>query len=466
MLAAAGLSLQPATQLAMSDRRHGATSMERQLSETSRSDLEAAAQPDDQAERSAQSPDDSRALVISFVLMVVIGLGNKIFQKLQTIPMHNYANSLNLMTTFFYIPASFAYILPMVKWGKQITPQQRAVPMSVFAVMGLLDSLAGIMQVFAATYLDGTLLILLQQSAIPISMGISKAMLSEKYQPLQYLGALIVTGGIAVVLVPRLGHHGGNDDSSGSGETLSFSGTDGSGWLNSTAPPAACSDDDGGSQAAGKVLLWSVVMILSCVPMTLSSVYKQKALGETDLDPVFLNGWIAFWQFLFSIPIAIPAAMVSEPAVEPHMLLTNLFDGLACYTGHNSITPSFRESDRDFKCFADDSCGDAPVFVTLYLVFNIGYNILIILILKFGSANILWLAMTIMVPLGSMAFALPFVPEHKPPKITDVLGLVVILGGLVLYRFGQTLLARCRGSANRSGELEQGLLIQGSQGAE
>ena len=56
--------------------------MERQLSETSRSDLEAAAQPDDQAERSAQSPDDSRALVISFVLMVVIGLGNKIFQKL------------------------------------------------------------------------------------------------------------------------------------------------------------------------------------------------------------------------------------------------------------------------------------------------------------------------------------------------------------------------------------------------
>ena len=74
--------------------------------------------------------------------------------------------------------------------------------------------------------------------------------------------------------------------------------------------------------------------------------------------------------------------------------------------------------------------------------------------------------MTIMVPLGSMAFALPFVPEHKPPKITDVLGLVVILGGLVLYRFGQTLLARCRGSANRSGELEQGLLIQGSQGAE
>ena len=37
------------------------------------------------------------------------------------------------------------------------------------------------------------------------------------------------------------------------------------------------------------------------------------------------------------------------------------------------------------------------------------YNILIIMILKWGSSNILWLAMTIMVPLGNLAFALPFV---------------------------------------------------------
>lgn len=68
----------------------------------------------------------------------------QIFQKLQTIPMHNYANFLNLMTTGFYIPASFAYILPMIKWGSLITPEQRAVPTRDFAVMGFLDCLAGI----------------------------------------------------------------------------------------------------------------------------------------------------------------------------------------------------------------------------------------------------------------------------------------------------------------------------------
>ena len=64
-----------------------------------------------------EGKDNTRMLVVSFVLMVFVGLGNKVFQKLMTIPMHNYPNYLNLMTTFIYIPVSFAYIWPMYKNG-------------------------------------------------------------------------------------------------------------------------------------------------------------------------------------------------------------------------------------------------------------------------------------------------------------------------------------------------------------
>ena len=112
--------------------------------------------------------------------MLVVGSGNKIFQKLQTLPMYNYPNFLNLLTTFFYIPLSFAYIIPVAKYGllnKTITPEQLALPKKPFAVMGFLDCLAGIMQIFAATYLPGPLLILLSQMAIPVSMILSKNML-------------------------------------------------------------------------------------------------------------------------------------------------------------------------------------------------------------------------------------------------------------------------------------------------
>ena len=43
---------------------------------------------------------DDKMLAVVFVLMLFIGLGNKIFNKLMTIPMYNYPNFLNLLTTF------------------------------------------------------------------------------------------------------------------------------------------------------------------------------------------------------------------------------------------------------------------------------------------------------------------------------------------------------------------------------
>jgi hypothetical protein len=58
----------------------------------------------------------------------------------------------------------------MIKYGSAITWEQRSIPKRKFAVMGGLDSIAGILQVFAATYLGGSLIILLGQAAIPISM--------------------------------------------------------------------------------------------------------------------------------------------------------------------------------------------------------------------------------------------------------------------------------------------------------
>lgn len=105
---------------------------------------------------------------------------------------------------------------------------------------------------------------------------------------------------------------------------------------------------------------------------------------------------------------------------------------MKCYAGVNSIDSGDNE----------DDCTAAPIFVNVYLCFNIAYNILIILILKYGSANVLWLAMTIMVPLGNIAFTLPFMPEHTDLRETDIIGLVVIVSGLVVYRFAADLWAK------------------------
>jgi len=174
-------------------------------------------------------------------------------------------------------------------------------------------------------------------------------------------------------------------------------------------------------ESTTKVAIWCFVMILSCVPMTLSSVYKEKSLGEQEIDVVYLNGWVAVFQFLISIPLAIPSAYASDLTLSE--LPRNFIDGARCYVGIDSI--------------ASDLCASShsPIYVNLYIAFNVVYNVLIILILKYGSSNLLWLAMTLMVPLGNFAFSLKFVPGHVNLNVEDYAGLAVIMIGLVIYRF-------------------------------
>jgi hypothetical protein len=280
----------------------------------------------------------------------------------------------------------FAYIIPAARSG-YIPREQIEMPKRPFAVMGTLDAMAGIMQVFSVTYLTGPLVILLSQAAIPVSMFISRYLLKAKYNLFQYAGALILAGGIICVLAPTL---------SGDGNAL-----------------------------------WACIMILSTVPMALSSVYKEIALGEQDVYPVYLNGWIAVFQFFFSLVLCVPSSLVSEPPVPVKDLPANMYAGLKCYVGINTQTCSPGEKD----CHKDDCNPTAPMFVTLYLFFNQLYNLLIILILKYGSANLLFMALTLMVPLGNIAFTLPGIPQRQTLQVTDIVGLVIICLGLGCYRF-------------------------------
>jgi hypothetical protein len=50
--------------------------------------------------QTAAAAHKTRMLMISFVLLVVIGLGNKVFQKLETIPMYNYVRYMGYYDLF------------------------------------------------------------------------------------------------------------------------------------------------------------------------------------------------------------------------------------------------------------------------------------------------------------------------------------------------------------------------------
>jgi len=376
---------------------------------------------------------NNSTLIIAFIAMLVFQLGNRIFGRLMTYPMHNYPSFVNLLSVGMYVPMCFLYILPMMRYGAAITKEQLDIPKIKFAVMGGYDSLAGIMQSFAVNYISnaGTI-VLVQQSAIPISMAISVYTLGAAYTKSQYLGATVVMVGIIVVLIPQLMPAGvvhtdlalPVDVAHGGSYSHSYSHSHSH---NQAATPAALSVPVSMNTSSTSELVWIMIMVVSCVPMVLSSVYKEKALGEMEIDVVFLNGWVAVFQFLFSIPLTIPSSWaISMSTAE---IMPNMYGGLRCYFGVNSVTEYSGSS------LPLDNCTMSPVYVNLYLFFNVIYNVLIVVILKHGSSNILWLSSTIIVPLSNLAFSMDFMPGHKPLTMYDIVGLVVIMGGLIVYRF-------------------------------
>jgi drug/metabolite transporter (DMT)-like permease len=364
-------------------------------------------------ETSSSKEDNGSTLLIAFFLMLFFQLGNRIFGRLQTYPMHNYPIFMSFLCVVIYIPICFLYIIPMISFTSVISKEQQEIPKYKFAVMGAYDSLAGIMQTFAINYITNSgLIVLVQQSAIPISMAISKIALQAQYTNAQYLGAFVVLFGIVLVLIPTL-------------------------IANNNVNTESTSDE-------ATQLAWIFVLIISCVPMCLSSVYKEKALGETEIDVVYLNGWVAIFQFLIAIPLCVPSAQVINMSVNE--IIPNIVGGAYCWMGINTIT----ENDDMVKA---DSCSQAPLFVTTYLVFNVVYNILIVVILKHGSANILWMASTAIVPLSNVAFSLNIMPGHQPLKIWDIIGLFVIMFGLVLYRFMNSITSCFAGKSDEDDSL-------------
>eukprot|EP00984_Skeletonema_dohrnii_P017737 scaffold8141_cov139-Skeletonema_dohrnii-CCMP3373.AAC.14 len=342
---------------------------------------------------------------------------------------------------------------------------------------------------FSAVYLPGSLLILLPQAAIPISMFFSNRIKGDTYARYQYFGALVVILGILVVLEPLVtqrhteeftcvayndefcaacGEESTEEGCLSYGETTitmeldwnwktnlhayvaesskSSSGAtnanDHDGALCQWVSSASADDSSSSSDSTSTILIWSIVTILACIPMTLSSIYKEMALSgsETQIDPIFLNGWVAWYQFLFSFPLTIPAGMAT--GILPSELPANIWDGIKCYLGISTITGG---------CHPDDLCSESPLYVNIYLVFNVAFNILLVFVLKFGSANVLFMAATIMVPIGNLAFALPFIPGSMPLHDSDIAGLLVILLGLVTYRFGSSFKCR-RKCKRRSGD--------------
>lgn len=436
-------------------------------------------------------------LWVVFVLMVLSGVGNVLLAKLSSYRLYNYPTFLNMYSNVIYIFMSFSYIVPVGRfgWFHRSIPRAHwtSLPKRPFAIMGCLDAVSATVQVLANVYLPGTLLVLIPQAAIPLSMLGSRLVLRERYSFQQYLGASVVLVGILVVLLPVFTHMREADhycraidevndctlcqvETTESGCLSHIKTTDNYDPLiplprlmllrqnhsnhghNSTDDNsdglfcAWISRDEAIKDEDFLVWIWSIFMLLSLIPMVMSTIYKQVAL-QVQLDPILVNGWVSLFQFVFGMVLVVPAGMVSSPRVHPLELGSNWKNGLQClFTQTNSV---------EAGCHPDD-CFHVALWVHLGLISATVYALSMMFVLKYGSCDLMYLGLTLVVPLAHLSFSL-----HSTADVGayDICGLLVSVAGLAMYRFGYKSLLSWDTVANEGGRHHQETPREGNDGS-
>lgn len=222
-------------------------------------------------------------------------------------------------------------------------------------------------------------------------------------------------------------------------------------------------------------IIWSLALIASTIPMAVSAVYKQHAMSCSSIsrrrqpsdsnlftpllvpeepaaanpsssslaasgnvaDParhpvLYVSSWIAMFQLLFSLFVALPLSIIlSVPTVSLWEMPENLYHGMLCYAGYGVVETS---------CHPDSFCASqhAALWVNVNVLCHVSYTISMMIVLqRSDGGTLLFLALTAIVPLGHLAFSLPWMPQSSQTVVrgADWLGLITIVTGLVFYRF-------------------------------
>jgi len=345
------------------------------------------------------NPKNSFVLLLTAAL-ILVGTCNRVFFKKMLIPMYNYPYFISQLTTTVYIPIFWPVVWGLMLFTSRITPEMRQFPIWKFIIMGALDSTAGVLMIFGGNQTSGAMQQLLIQGVIPFTMFFSwlvsnplvarilREKLNVRYRWGHYLGALIIIAGIVVALLHA------------------FLSSDG---------------------ASGNSVFGIIVFFLSSTPTAFSGVYKEIAFKGADLDIYYVNAWVSVFQFLIGLLFLPVTAIPGFGGLTFDEIPTNLENGARClFTGHNSITTGAHPDDCEF----------AWAMTLGYIIANIMYNIVILLMLKYGSAALLYVASAVILPLANIAFTLDFIMGKEATTLSpyDIAGLVVILIGLVIYR--------------------------------
>lgn len=320
----------------------------------------------------------ARALVPAFALMLAVGPSNFVLYKI-LFAVYGDASAFFVMQGINLLFVVYGAVgLWVVARRGGITAEMRTCSKAPFAAMAALDCLGGLCAAMGAVDTPGQLQTLLNQSLVPCTMIASTVLLGARYGRRKLFGALVILFGAGVVVAPAL------------------------------AGPAM------DARAAASILVyWG-----SNVPMALSAVYKEwRFSSREDVHVMYLTQWVSTFQFLFGFAFA---PLQCAPGVATR-------EGLSL----GAVAAGFIGDARDAALGADPK---KSALLLAYVLNNFVLNVTGLFVTKGGGAALTAILYSVLLPLSTLAFGLPFLgPFREPIRGTTVAGLCVVLLGFYFY---------------------------------
>lgn len=347
-------------------------------------------------------------LLVCMTGLLVSSVFNSVFFKKMTSAMPNHVWFLTQLTSALYIPL-FGLVVLVSHLRGELSRENLDFPMPKFWMMGFFDALSSILTLLASTHTSGVMQVVLGQMCTPITLVMLSSICKDRFHKLQYIGASTMVTGIFIVKSALLFGMG-----------------------------------DAGAADRSNQLAFNILFVIACIPASASSVYKDLSFRRhSSLNENYLQFCVATTQVIIGfllVPIN-SLSMLGPMKIEMNQVTTLLLSGAKClFLRRNSVTENCG-GDLQKPC---DSCEFVQFPVSMYFIANVICNVFSVLVLKHGTASTGFIVSTLRLPVTTLVFFSPKLvgAEATKPKLEDLVGILTLIVGLILYRVGSMKIKR------------------------
>mmetsp|Transcript_38105 Transcript_38105/g.89271 ORF Transcript_38105/g.89271 Transcript_38105/m.89271 type:complete len:375 (+) Transcript_38105:79-1203(+) len=331
-------------------------------------------------------------LFLAMLVLILTGCANYVLLK---VTYTAYGDRRSFFVTqainFLYLGYGGLALYPRMLCTDHITASMYSFPKRHFVVMGILDSIAGLLLSMGMAHTPGSLTLLLNQLLIPFTMLIARARFQTRYQKEEALGAGLIVVGACLSALTQLLMQG-----------------------------EATVDADAEAR-------WYAIVLyaLGHLPLAMSAVYKEATFDDAHLDVWYVTQWVSIVQFFasfFLIPALVLPGFGSKDGMSVLEVKEAMVDGYRCFLEQ------------------DEYCHDVHAFFLLLACcgVNVCFTTAQLYLTKYGSAVLSALGMSLLLPITTGLFFLPILGSFQEPLTKSsaftFAGLLLTLLGFGIYQ--------------------------------